>query len=448
MIRKGVLRGRDILIQCDSHVIEIAAPVAGWVMNNLDIVAGAYAYALAQEAESPTGLPTYLDANDPAFIAAVAAHHNKLILNLLNNLATGGGVAVAMRHVSTRIVKILRDNLALLRHHPAALPTWSGYVAQLPPPHINPIWQGQIAGPDPLQEIQHHQAPAWQQAVAPQPAQHVPAAAWFPVVPQVPHQHHQQHPVVPVVPNLHHIGAPPAQPVGVPPAQHIAAPVQHIAPPVQPGAGPRPQVPLPPHRHGLQVAPPPGPPAPVAPGDDDPGDDDPVAAAAAARLQRLAADRAKYAANAPKRAAAAEAKFPGKAGAQAKAKQENAEAKAKATGARAVVAQAKAHVAQAKADTAAQYLVQYPAKATPKAVQKAATLANTAAKAGAAAAKAGVAAANARAAAAKAGAVVPPAPPPPAAGGSRPRRAKLKINNSNLLMPFHDITDDPYFIRV
>ena len=27
-------------------------------------------------------------------------------------------------------------------------------------------------------------------------------------------------------------------------------------------------------------------------------------------------------------------------------------------------------------------------------------------------------------------------------GGSRPRRAKLKINNSNLLMPFHDIADD------
>ena len=99
MIRTGVLRGRDILIQCDNQVIEIAAPIAGWVMNNLDIVASAYAFALAQEAESPTGLPTYLDTNDPVFIAAVAAHHNKLILNLLNNLAAGGGVAVAMRHV-------------------------------------------------------------------------------------------------------------------------------------------------------------------------------------------------------------------------------------------------------------------------------------------------------------------------------------------------------------
>jgi len=60
--------------------------------------------------------------------------------------------------------------------------------------------------------------------------------------------------------------------------------------------------------------------------------------------------------------------------------------------------------------------------------------------------------------AAKAAAAVPPhagpppphagPPPPKANGGSRPRRAKLKINNSNLLMPFHDITDDPYFIRV
>ena len=33
-------------------------------------------------------------------------------------------------------------------------------------------------------------------------------------------------------------------------------------------------------------------------------------------------------------------------------------------------------------------------------------------------------------------------------GAARPRRAKVKIDNSKLLMPFHDITDDPYFIRV
>ena len=36
----------------------------------------------------------------------------------------------------------------------------------------------------------------------------------------------------------------------------------------------------------------------------------------------------------------------------------------------------------------------------------------------------------------------------PLDGAARPRRAKLKINNSNLLMPFHDLADDPYFIRV
>ena len=33
-------------------------------------------------------------------------------------------------------------------------------------------------------------------------------------------------------------------------------------------------------------------------------------------------------------------------------------------------------------------------------------------------------------------------------GAARPRRAKVKIDNSKLLMPFHDITADPYFIRV
>ena len=33
-------------------------------------------------------------------------------------------------------------------------------------------------------------------------------------------------------------------------------------------------------------------------------------------------------------------------------------------------------------------------------------------------------------------------------GGAKPRRAKLKVNNSDLLMPFHDITDDPYKIKV
>ena len=33
-------------------------------------------------------------------------------------------------------------------------------------------------------------------------------------------------------------------------------------------------------------------------------------------------------------------------------------------------------------------------------------------------------------------------------GAARPRIAKVKIDNSKLLMPFHDITDDPYFIRV
>ena len=116
-------------------------------------------------------------------------------------------------------------------------------------------------------------------------------------------------------------------------------------------------------------------------------------------------------------------------------------AKAKAAGIR-------AQAAQAKSDNYAQVLVQHPAKATPKNMAKAGAIVATAAKAAATAAKA----------AAKAAAAVPPhagpppphagPPPPKANGGSRPRRAKLKINNSNLLMPFHDITDDPYFIRV
>ena len=33
-------------------------------------------------------------------------------------------------------------------------------------------------------------------------------------------------------------------------------------------------------------------------------------------------------------------------------------------------------------------------------------------------------------------------------GAARPRRANMKTHKSNLLMPFHDIADDPYFIRV
>ena len=92
---------------------------------------------------------------------------------------------------------------------------------------------------DPLQELQQHQAPAWQQAVAPQPEHHVPAAAWFPVAPHVPHQQHQQHPVIPIVPKFHHVVRLAA------PAQHIVAPAQHVAP-VRPPAVIRPQVPLPP----------------------------------------------------------------------------------------------------------------------------------------------------------------------------------------------------------
>ena len=175
MIRKGVLRGRDILIQCDNHVIKIAAPIAGWVMNNLDIVAGAYAFALAQEVEFPSGLPIHLDIHDPAFIAAAAAHHNKLILNLLNNFATGGGVAVALRHVTAQIAKVLREN--------------SGFVASSPcrPTRLvrvccsaaSATYQADVARSDCRSTIHlqaQHQLPAWQHAVAPQPAvQHVPA---------------------------------------------------------------------------------------------------------------------------------------------------------------------------------------------------------------------------------------------------------------------------------
>ena len=93
--------------------------------------------------------------------------------------------------------------------------------------------------------------------------------------------------------------------------------------------------------------------------------------------------------------------------------------------------------------------MQYPAKATPKAVAKAARLVATAAKATAAVPKA-VALAAAAAVPKPAGGSRPRIANavPKAARGSRPIRAKLKINNSNLLMPFHDITDDPYFIRV
>ena len=149
MIRKGIRIGREALIESDKHVITIAAPIAGWVMNNLDIVGGAYAFALEQEVEFPSGLPNHLSVNDPAFIAALAAHHNQFILNVLNNLATGGGVAVAMRHVTARVAKLFRENMAALSHRPAALPEWAPYVAHLPPPHINPIWLGQVAGPDP-----------------------------------------------------------------------------------------------------------------------------------------------------------------------------------------------------------------------------------------------------------------------------------------------------------
>ena len=189
----------------------------------------------------------------------------------------GGGVAVALQHVGAHLRLLFRRNEELLRHRPHALPAWLDYAGHLPPPCIEPQWQGQLAGPDPLAP-QHpqHQAPAWQQAVAPQ--QHNPPAmpaAWFPVVQHVPN------PVVPVVPNLHHIVGPP--PLAAP-VQHNVAPAQHVAP-VPPPAVIRPQVPLPPPAHALQVPVN----APVA----DEDSDDPVAKAAAGRLQRLAASRAK-----------------------------------------------------------------------------------------------------------------------------------------------------------
>ena len=38
------------------------------------------------------------------------------------------------------------------------------------------------------------------------------------------------------------------------------------------------------------------------------------------------------------------------------------------------------------------------------------------------------------------------APPPTRGAGKRTR--KTVINNSGLILPFHDITDDPYYIRV
>ena len=111
----------------------------------------------------------------------------------------------------------------------------------------------------------------------------------------------------------------------------------------------------------------------------------------------LAALRATYSANAHVRAAKAAAKYPGKAAARTAA---------------AIVSKAKqAAAVQARAQVAAAAEAKYPGKAAAKAAARAART-------------------------------------KPKAGGSRPRIAKLKINNSSLLMPFHDITDDPYFIRV
>ena len=39
------------------------------------------------------------------------------------------------------------------------------------------------------------------------------------------------------------------------------------------------------------------------------------------------------------------------------------------------------------------------------------------------------------------------AAPAAADGAAKPTRGKVKIDNSKLLMPFHDIPDDPYYIR-
>ena len=308
----------------------------------------------------------------------------------------GGGVAVAMRHVADKTAEMWRDNLATLRNRPARRPDWAPYAANLEPPHINPMWQGQINGPDPLDELPH-QAPAWHHALAPQAARPAPVAAWFPV-------QHPPQPAVPIVPKLHHMAAPP-----------IAQPVAHVVLHVQPGAGPRPQVPLPPNGHALQVAPPLGPP-PVQPGPGAPGPGAPDPNAA-----RNAARRAKYAAD-------MELAHPGKAAATVIAKKAAALAKTAKAAATLVKQDA---VAEKKALATAAYAAKHPAKAQAKADAYEAKYPGKSA--------AELAARQARA---------KPKGGARAKGGSRPRRAKLKINDSNLLMPFHDITDDPYFIRV
>ena len=138
------------MMQSDRQFFRVAMPIANWALNNMHIVGGAFAYALAQDLPY-VHLPNHLDIHDPVFIAAEAARHSKLLLDVLNNLALGGGVAVAVRGVSALAASRFREHVQALSHRPAARPDWVPMAAQMPQPQIMPMWQqGQFfAGPAP-----------------------------------------------------------------------------------------------------------------------------------------------------------------------------------------------------------------------------------------------------------------------------------------------------------
>ena len=87
MLRRGVQQGSHVLIHTHGGVVQIAAPVAAWVLNHIPVLIGVFVYALVQDVPAPQGMPTHLYHTHPDLLAWSAQHQQQILPNVLNNFA-------------------------------------------------------------------------------------------------------------------------------------------------------------------------------------------------------------------------------------------------------------------------------------------------------------------------------------------------------------------------